>query len=100
MSVRGGHLHLESMRIMWAEPHSASQVLKRDIRFTKPDLHPAAKEPCPCQVRIEQESPIDERGAVVEVADDKSKGHPRHAKRDGVIPTQLCRLAGQPCGLG
>ena len=66
----------------------------------RPELHPAAEEPRPRQVRIEHESPIGE--ALLRRRDRRRhrrepsrpyRARPRH-------PAQLCRPPGQPCGLG
>jgi hypothetical protein len=54
-------------RIEWAQTHGASNVINRHVRLAEPDSHKPAVVPRRCQVRIEYESPIDERGAGVEI---------------------------------
>ena len=63
--------------------------LDRTLRLSEPDLHPAAEGPRPCQVRVERESPIDERDAVIEVTDDIGESKPGRTQRKRVIAAQI-----------
>ena len=85
MSGRHGALHIEDLRIVWAQAHGTSNAFNRGLRLAEPNFHPPAEEPRPCQVRIEHKSPINESGAGVEVADDIGERMPGRTKRERVI---------------
>jgi hypothetical protein len=70
-------------------------VLDRGLRLAKECFRQRAEVPCPGQVRIEHETPIDHRSAVIEVADDHDEGKPCRTERDRVIPPQICGPPGQ-----
>src|SRR5262249_41745916 len=67
MRLRSRTLHGEKEQIDRAEPHSARQVLDRNLRLAEPAPHPAAVTPRFGRVRVEPECSIDEGGAILDL---------------------------------
>ena len=98
MSESGGGLHTKQKRVVRAQTHGTRFVLNRQLRFTKPDIDPAAVQPCGGQVRIEHKSPIDISGTSVDVADNKGEGNAGRIECHRVVPAQLSHPPSKPCG--
>ena len=62
--------------------------------------HRSAGIPTHCQIRIENEGPVDERDSPVEMAHDVTQGEATERKRDRVILVQGRRPPSQPRGIG
>ena len=75
-------------------------MLDRRLRLAAERLGQGAEVPSPSKVGIERQTPVDERGAVVEVADNHDEGETRHAERHRVLPPQVGGAPRQPLGFG
>src|SRR5712691_8672009 len=94
MCERGSGLHRNRMRIEWAQAHCMRKMINRHVRLAEPDTDPPAGIPSPRQIWIEQESPVNEGGGGIQVANDKCEGVSTPRERDCIILAQFRRL---PC---
>src|SRR5882724_5597720 len=61
--------HARAVRVEWAEPERANDVLHCHFRLAKPDPCPAAPKPSPGHVRIEYDCAVDKIASAIEITD-------------------------------
>ena len=79
------HLHDENERIERAQPQRAFEWTDRLVRLPEKDFDKAFETPGGSEIRIERERPIDQRHAVIELADDEGQRKPGLGERIGVV---------------
>src|SRR5215475_10078829 len=100
MSPRDPEVCHTHQRIAWAQAYGARKVFSGQLQLAENDLYPAAHPPRQCQVRIDRERPIDERGAGAEVVDQIGERKPGPAQGDRVVVTNLGRTSSETLGFG
>src|SRR5437879_2690331 len=98
MTEPRSHLRQKHVRTERVQAHSASEVLDREVRFSKIAPHEAAVVPRPRQVRIEQERPVDQGGTRIKLTCYTSKHPSGHGERGRVVLAQPRRVPSKPRG--
>src|SRR5580698_3979050 len=100
MGSCGPVLHSQNERIEWVQAHCVRHVLDRHFRFTEVNFYPTTEVPCCCQIRFKRQSPIDQGGASVKVAEESGEREPTSVQCDCVVLSQTSRLPGKALNFG
>src|SRR5204863_3347103 len=96
----GPVLHSKNERIEWVQAHRVRHALDRHFRFAEVNFHPATQVPCCCQIRIKHQSPLDQGGASVKVAEESCEREPTGIQCDRIVLGQTSRLPGKALNFG
>src|SRR5262245_35161481 len=100
MSVRSPLLHKPGFRIDWAQPHSMCKALDGQIWFAEPHFGPAASNPAPRQIWINQQCLVNEGSAITELFGDIGERMSGVTEYGRIVLTQLHSTSGQPSSFG
>src|SRR5262245_18980194 len=88
------------MWIVRAQAHSPCRTFYRNVRLTEVNLDPTAEVPNPGQVRIEDESLLNERVSFMDISSNVGERKPSAAESNCVFLTEFCRSSCESNSLG
>jgi hypothetical protein len=66
--------HPYGPRVQWAQPQSSCEPLNRLFGLSQPQLRPSTPIEGFNDIRVQRERPVDQRGASIEIANNKTEG--------------------------